>query len=27
MREEMKDAFDPDVFKRLVLILSGAEIV
>lgn len=27
MREEMKNAFDPDVFKRLVLVLSGAQIV
>lgn len=27
MREEMSDAFDADVFKRLVLVLSGAEIV
>jgi HD-GYP domain-containing protein (c-di-GMP phosphodiesterase class II) len=27
MREDMKEALDPDVFRRLVLVLSGAEIV
>lgn len=27
MKEEMKDALDTDVFKRLVLVLSGADLV